>query len=60
MLNEFWAGKGKDLRTWSQEMEELEGLYFTQAKASQERRNIVCLIHLQQEIHESYTYGSKT
>ena len=34
-LNEFWIGKEKDMRTWSEEMEELEGLDHAQEKASQ-------------------------
>ena len=35
-LNEFWKGKGKDMRTWSEEMEELEELDCLKAKNSQE------------------------
>ena len=34
-LNEFWIGKEKDMQTWLEEMEELEGLDRTQEKASQ-------------------------
>ena len=35
-LNSFWLGKEKDMRTWSEEMEELDDLDNTQEKASQE------------------------
>ena len=35
-LNEFWTGKEKDLWTWSEGMEELDGLDVAQKKASQE------------------------
>ena len=35
-LNEFWIGKERKLRTWSEEMKELNQLDITQAKASQE------------------------
>ena len=33
--NTFWAGKEKDMRTWLEEMEELEGLESLKAKGSQ-------------------------
>lgn len=36
MLNEFWKGREKDLRTWLEEMEELEGLESLWAQNSQE------------------------
>jgi hypothetical protein len=35
-LNAFWAGKEKDLRSWLEEMEELEGLESLKAKGSQD------------------------
>ena len=35
-LNEFWKGKEKDLRTWLEEMEELEGLESLRVQNSQD------------------------
>ena len=35
-LNDFWKGKEKDMRTWSQEMEELDDLDSAHAKERQE------------------------